>query len=170
MSPKRANTLLIAERFNLKGRDIASLTRALDERNWERYLGLALRLGAFQLGPSRVRLASISVIVEDSMNLLPPAGPGKWDYDLAREVVFNTWAGIATEYSLVWLCGRRVQQAFQVTLDWGDAYVDPYFKTTWVPVPHPSGLARTWSDESRVAEIREKIERVLRERDGGIRC
>lgn len=155
------SALLIAERFN------GETWRPLCQIPSEKYLKLALRLGVFRRGPSRKRLASISVDFDESMNLLPadPSG-ARWDAQLAHAVADYVRAN--ARWDVLFLCGRRVAQAFDLPkCEFGTRFglvengytVEPSEAPLWAcVVPHPSGLSYWWRDSESRHVFREMLD------------
>jgi hypothetical protein len=125
-----------------------------------------LALSALKDTRSVRKLSLLGIEWNRSMNLLPPSPQdAPWDREIAVHVARSVSAYMECDYSVIWLAGRRVTAAF-------DLSHAPFFSVNalddcptdgsvaYVPVPHPSGRNRWWNEEENVYFGQEAVREI----------
>lgn len=154
--------LVVGERMNSDSRaGWYSLSKGVSR--WAR---VSRSIGAFRAKSHAAKLLRVGVDLRacDSMNMLPPSKKaGAWDDELAESVAAFLLAEVANEYSVVYLCGRRVCDSFAWPGEFGDAMTFDFAagwdylldrRPLFVALPHPSGRCRVWNDAGDVAWVK----------------
>lgn len=154
--------------------DVAPCFKKAWKENPFAFVETLRQLEIFSSSEDKAKLNQICIVHHDGINLLPPNyGGDKWEYNWARLVAKHIYDRLLDDYEIVYIAGRRSQEAFGLrnaafctpckpTAFREYSFNDTSGMTTFVPIPAPSSNSQWWANESEVTIARNAIQQLTK--------